>query len=73
MSSEIELKADFENVEGTIDNIQNWRERDGLVRADLLKDWLFLLEVEYKIACHDAFDRTKASDNLKKQLDIINK
>ena len=54
MQSKITLKANFFNGEGDIGNIENWR-RDNypLLRADILQDWIGLLEQEYDVALED--------------------
>jgi hypothetical protein len=48
------LKADFDAGEGEVGNLENFRAyHDGLMRMDLLKDWIGILEHEYKLAWKD--------------------
>ena len=47
-NSKITLKADFLLVEGEIGNLDRWRKNSLMVRADLLKDWVGLLQQEYE-------------------------
>jgi hypothetical protein len=47
------LCLDFESVEGDLGNLDNWRKHDALFRADVLKDWIGLLQKEYEIALED--------------------
>jgi hypothetical protein len=50
----ITLKANFANGEGEIGNIEKWREiYPALLRADILQDWVGLLEQEYWVARDD--------------------
>jgi hypothetical protein len=52
--TKITLKANFENGEGNIGNIRKWRaSHDALLRADILQDWVGLLEQEYQVARDD--------------------
>ena len=45
------LKADFNAGEGDVGNLENFRAcHDGLMRMDLLKDWIGILEHEYRVA-----------------------
>ena len=45
------LKADFNAGEGNIGNLENFRAyHDGLMRMDLLKDWIGILEYQYRLA-----------------------
>jgi len=45
------LKADFNAGEGDVGNLENFRAyHDGLMRMDLLKDWIGILEHEYRLA-----------------------
>jgi len=48
--AKITLKADFDNGEGSIGNLDAWREHDALLRADLLQDWIRQLQAEYELA-----------------------
>lgn len=48
------LKADFENGDGDIGNIEKWREAHSpLLRADILQHWVGLLDQEYWVARND--------------------
>jgi hypothetical protein len=47
-NSKITLKANFLLVEGEIGNLDRWRKNSLMVRADLLKDWVGLLQKEYE-------------------------
>ena len=47
------LCLDFESVEGNLGNLENWRKQDGLFRADILQDWIGLLQQEYELALKD--------------------
>lgn len=48
MSSNLTLRIDAEGVEGYISNIARWhRDYSPIERADLLRDWIYLLEQEY--------------------------
>jgi hypothetical protein len=45
------LKADFNAGEGDVGNLENFRAyHDGLMRMDLLKDWIGILEYQYRLA-----------------------
>jgi hypothetical protein len=53
-NSKITLLADFMNGEGSIGNIKNWRKNNyAMLRADLLQDWIALLQDEYNLAMND--------------------
>ena len=55
------LKADFNAGEGDVGNLENFRAyHDGLMRMDLLKDWIGILEHEYKVAYVDNKKQMKA-------------
>lgn len=41
------LKANFETGEGEVLFLGEWHNLDGLMRKDLLKDWIFELQTEY--------------------------
>ena len=47
------LCANFDSGEGHIGNLDNWNKLDWLLRADLLKDWIYFLEIEYEKALND--------------------
>ena len=50
----ITLKADFFNGEGDIGNLELWRNYHApLLRADILQDWIGLLQKEYDVAYQD--------------------
>lgn len=56
----ITLKADFNNGEGEIGNLTKWREYiNPLLRADILQDWISLLDAEYWVAREDMRKETK--------------
>ena len=45
------LKADFNAGEGDVGNLEVFRaSHDGLMRMDLLKDWIGILEYHYRLA-----------------------
>ena len=52
------LRANWFEGSGQIGNLKEWRKHDCLLRADLLKDWIHDLSVEY--------DRTVLELGLKK-------
>ena len=55
------LKADFDAGEGNVGNLENFRAyHDGLMRMDLLKDWIGILEQEYELAHVDNRRQMKA-------------
>lgn len=41
------LKADFGNGEGAVKLPDDFLDEDPLLRADILRDWLYFLEIEY--------------------------
>lgn len=48
------LRASFVNGEGSIGNVEEWRATGyPLLRADILQDWVRLLEEEYWVARED--------------------
>lgn len=49
------LRADLVDVEGHISIPEEWRQYDALIRADLLQDWIALLEDEYTLAVKQLF------------------
>jgi hypothetical protein len=49
------FRANFEMGEGSIGNLKNFRELDPLLRADLLRDWMHDLGIEYADAVNEAF------------------
>jgi hypothetical protein len=55
------LKADFGAGEGEVGNLENFRAyHDGLMRMDLLKDWIGILQHEYELATKDNRRERKA-------------
>ena len=48
MSKVIKLLADWDSGEGGIRRPPEWEVEYPLMKLDLLKDWIYLLEVEYK-------------------------
>jgi len=55
--AKLTLKANFETGEGDIGNIEKWSEHEPLLKVDLLRDWIALLQIEYDIAHQEAFKR----------------
>lgn len=49
-NAKLTLKANFDNGEGSIGNLDAWREHDALLRADILQDWIRDLQNEYELA-----------------------
>lgn len=47
------LKWDLDNGEGSIGNLDKFRQLDGLMRMDLLTDWMADLQNEYEAAYAD--------------------
>ncbi len=47
------FKWDYENGEGSIGNLDKFRELDSLMRLDLLSDWISELEQEHERASED--------------------
>ena len=68
----VTLKASFETGEGTIGNLEAWREHGALLRADLLKDWIWLLQREYDIATDQEFNSGRNAVGMIKKLDEAN-
>jgi hypothetical protein len=65
MRHKITLKANFNAGEGDIGNVLEFRySNDPLMRADLLKDWIFLLEEEYEEALLDMRAEYKGLENV---------
>lgn len=48
MSKVIKLLADWDSGEGEIRRPPEWEVESPLMKLDLLKDWIYLLEMEYK-------------------------
>lgn len=44
------FKWDLDWGEGTIGNLEKFREADSLLRLDLLSDWIHALQEEYELA-----------------------
>jgi hypothetical protein len=54
------LKADWFNGEGKIGNLKEWREQHNCVlRADLLQDWIYDLQMEYEATLTECFSKKK--------------
>ncbi len=68
----VALKADFESGEGTIGNLEAWRGNGALLRADLLQDWIGLLQKEYAIAADQEFNSGRHADGMIKKLNEVN-
>ena len=48
MDTKIKLKANFDEGEGWLGNGDKWRDAHyPLLRADILQDWMYLIEQEY--------------------------
>lgn len=63
----ITLKADFNNGDGEIGNLIKWRECiNPLLRADILQDWVALLDAEYWVAREDM--KKEYEENSKRKL-----
>lgn len=48
-NSKITLKANFVIGKGDIGNLPRWRKNGVLLRADILKAWIVLLQKEYEV------------------------
>ena len=48
-NSKITLKANFVIGKGDIGNLSRWRKNGVLIRADILKAWIVLLQKEYEV------------------------
>jgi len=48
MSKVIKLLADWDSGEGGIRRPPEWEVEYPLIKLDLLNDWIYLLEMEYK-------------------------
>jgi len=59
----IKLIADLDNGVGEIGNRIKFQELPALLRADILRDWIFLLEQEYEIARSNIFRKIKAEQS----------
>ena len=75
MRTKITLKADFDNGEGELGNLDKWRDAHyPLLRADILKDWMYLIEQEYartiyEMRCEYADDELLATKAIIKEAD----
>lgn len=47
------FKWNLDDGEGSIGNLDKFRQLDGLMRMDLLTDWMFELQKEYEFAYSD--------------------
>ena len=56
MSDAPKLIADFENGEGSIRVPAEFNEYSAITRADILKDWIHDLAVEYNLALSQLFN-----------------
>lgn len=54
------FKWDYENGEGSIGNLDKFRELDSLMRLDLLSDWISELEQEHERASEDFIKHIEA-------------
>lgn len=57
----IKLVADYEMGEGKVINTPAFQTLDPLLQADLLKDWIYDLEILYGQAVNAAFPKTVRS------------
>ena len=48
-----------QDVEGRVKGLDSFRELDPLTRADVLRDWLHELELEYHTALEQMFEPAK--------------
>jgi hypothetical protein len=71
MKKKLILKADFVNGEGSVGNIDEWREHDALLRADILKDWIYDLQQEYDLAVKELWGDEEYVDETPPQLNGI--
>ena len=55
--AKLTLKANFETGEGDIGNIDKWSENEPLLKVDILRDWIALLQIEYDVAHQESFKR----------------
>ena len=52
--AKITLRANFEIGSGSIGNVEKFSaENSGLMRADIIKDWIYDLQIQYDIAIED--------------------
>jgi len=72
MAPKLTLKADFFNGEGSIGNIEKWREHDPLLRADILNDWIYELSEEYNYAVENLFTKLEKVQHESKRKGISN-
>ena len=56
---QLRLHANYFNGEGCLKNVEEFKELDALLRADLLKDWIYDLNKLYEAAVKEAFPRKK--------------
>ena len=56
---QLRLHANYFNGEGCLKNVVEFKELDALLRADLLKDWIYDLNKLYEVAVEEAFPRKK--------------
>jgi hypothetical protein len=55
------FKIDTNNFEGSIGNLENFRELDKVARADLLQDWLTELIEEYNLTLNSLYPKSKSN------------
>ena len=51
------LNANFDTGEGSVSVTQEWKDLPALLRADLLKDWIFDLNLMYEHSVNQAFHK----------------
>jgi hypothetical protein len=49
------LNANYDTGEGSVSVTKEWMDLEPLLRADLLKDWMFDLNLMYETALKQAF------------------
>ena len=54
---QLRLHANYFSGEGCLKNVEEFKELDALLRADLLKDWIYDLNKLYEVAVEEAFTR----------------
>ena len=56
------LHANYETGEGRVSVPNGWEEMDAILRADLLRDWLYDMEKLYKQATKEIFPQGEKSE-----------
>jgi hypothetical protein len=55
------FKINTNNFEGSIGNLENFRELDEVARADLLQDWITELIQEYNLTLNSLYPKAKSN------------